>query len=137
MSDLADPNRLVLAQRFLTAIRTNDDDQAIKMLSENVRYHVLGNHALAGTFEGPQAVVAHLLDIANLTSGRFDVIKVQDMMLGVQHVAVLMDVHMEAERKSTLGRQLILVRFDNSDLIDSVTVFVDDLDAAERFYGRR
>jgi hypothetical protein len=135
MSDLPQSTRLTNAQTFLTRIGLPEFDQVVELLSPQVSYSVLGNSALSGVFTGRQQVVDHISRLMDRTSGRVDVFKWEDWLIGVHHVAALADIHVELKGAVSNGRHLFVLKFDASDLIDQVTVFFEDAAAAERFYG--
>lgn len=133
----ASPTRLARAQRFLLAVGTPAFADAVGELSPDVTCRVLGSNAFSGTYTGREAVAAHLDRIVRFTRGTLDPVKWLDWLVGVDHVAALVEVHAQGQGARFHGRHLLLVRFDQLDRVDEVTVFFENLAAAERFFGRR
>ena len=129
----ANAARLTKVERFLHHLGQRDLAETLELLSPKVTYRVLGDHALAGLFTGREDVTRHLLAIAERTRGHFAPFKQDDVMVGVNHVAVLVDVRIQAPTSTMRTRLLILLGFDPAELIDAVTVFFEDLTAFERF----
>ncbi len=136
MSSPSDPSRVAKVERFLHHLGRRDLTETLELLSPHVTYRVPGDHTLAGDFSGRDEVARHLLAIAERTGGHFDPFKQDDLMVGVNHVAVLVDVRMQSQTATARTRVLILLRFDGDDLIDTVTMYSDDVAAVERFFGR-
>jgi ketosteroid isomerase-like protein len=135
MTGLTGSTRRQTAQRFVMQIGRRDIDQAIELLSPGVRYHVLGNHALAGTFSGPEEVRKHLISLDDRTLGTFEAIKWEDWLVGEDHVAALATIRMSAGGKLFTGRHLFLAEFDVADMIVGITIFFEDEASALRFFG--
>ena len=136
MTEASEPTRAAKATHFLRHVGKEDLAETLQLLSTQVHYHVVGDHALSGTFTGRDAVAGHLIEIAERTSGRLDPFKEEDVMVGVDHVSVLVNVRMQSKGVTFRGRYLILMRFDPHDKIDQVTVFFEDEAAISRFFGR-
>jgi len=136
MSEPAQSDRVTKVRQFLRHIGKRDISEVMPLLSPEVTYHVVGSHALSGTYSGHDAVAGHLVDIAERTAGRFDPFKEDDVMVGLDHVCVLVNIRMQADGRTLRSRHVILLRFDFRDQIDHVTVFFENVDAVERFYGK-
>jgi ketosteroid isomerase-like protein len=129
-------DRRNLAQEFLSLLSRPDVARATEMLSPGATYQVLGLHALAGNFSTPAEIVEHLDALANWTSGTFDATKWEDWLVGEEYVGCVARIHMQAEGRIYSGRQVYVMRFTTSDLIDHITVFFEDSAAAARFFGK-
>jgi len=132
---LGNPKWISIARSFVTSLGLESTDDALRPLAPAVTFRVLGHHSLSGTFSGRDQVAKHLTSIIIQTDGRFDPVKFDDWMLGLSHVAVLVDIHAEVGGAAQRLRHLILMRFNAEDLIEEVTVFFSDPEAAERLYG--
>ena len=97
-------------------------------------YRVEGVHPLAGTFSANEAV-EHLQTLIQRTSGTLDTTKFEDWLTGDYYVGCVVQVTFHAKRRRFSGRAVFLLRFDDVDQIDRVTVFVEDADALSRFFG--
>ena len=64
-----------------------------------------------------------------------DATKFEDWLTGEHYVGCVVQVTFHAERRRFSGRVVYLLRFDEADLIDRVTVFFEDADAISRFLG--
>jgi ketosteroid isomerase-like protein len=136
MTDSSLPTRLATAQEFLLHIGHPDFDRAIGLLSPQVVYRIPGRHALAGTFHGPDEVTAHLTTLLERTTGTFEALKWEDWLVGQDHVAALVTVHVQSNASAYTGRHLFLVTFDVDDRISGISVFFENEDSAERFFGQ-
>jgi ketosteroid isomerase-like protein len=135
MPDSARPTRLEAAQQFVMHIGHRDSERAMELLSPRVVYRVQGQHQLAGTFSGREAVTTHLMRLLERTKGTFEALKWEDWLLGENHVAALANIRVEADGRLYTGRHLYLVSFDIDDKIAEVVVFFEDQRAVERFFG--
>lgn len=133
--ELGNPQWIDIARSFITSLGVARTDDALALLAPDATYRVLGRHALSGTFVGRDAIGEHLAALITQTDGRFDPVKFVDWMLGLRHVSLLVDVHVEVGRAEQLLRHLILMAFNIDDQIEEVTVFSSDPDVAERLYS--
>jgi hypothetical protein len=127
---------LECAERIMLHIGNHHVDAATELLSPTVTYRVVGNHALAGTFYGPEEVARHLSRLFEFTHGTFDVFKWEDWLVGDNHVAAVVDVHMWAERRAFVGKHVFLFKFRSDGLVGNITVFFEDEASAGRFFGQ-
>jgi len=134
-SQLGSPEWIGVARDFVRSVGAETTDDAVRLLARDVTCRVHGHHSLSGAFAGREAVAEHLAAVITQTDGRIHPVKFDDWMLGLRHVSVLVDVHVEVGGAAELLRHLILMRFNPEDLIDDVTVFFSDPDVAERLYG--
>lgn len=130
------PTRLAIAQRFLTHIGHRDIEESVELLSPNATYRVPGNHTFAGVFSGRQEILDHLIRLFERTMGSFDAFKWEDWMVGEQHVAALVRIHIHQTGQMYRGLHVFLVRFDSDDKITEIIVFFEDESSVERFFGK-
>ncbi len=133
--ELGNPEWIGSARSFVTSLSAAPSDDALRLLAPDVTYRVLGHHSLSGTFSGRAEVAKHLEALIKQTGGRLDPVKFDDWMLGLSHVSVLVDIHAEVGGAALRLRLLILMRFNAEDLIEDITVYFSDPEAAERLYG--
>lgn len=76
------PSRLQIAQSLAAHFGHRDFDQYIGLLSEDVTYRVDGNHALSGTFHGPEEIGAHVRDVVDRTGSTYDAVKWENLVGG-------------------------------------------------------
>lgn len=132
---LGNPEWIDTARSFVVNLGASRPQDALELLAPDANYRVLGHHALSGSFSGREAIATHLAALVTQTDGRFDPVKYVDWMLGLRHVAILVDVHVEVGRAEQLLHHLILMGFNSDNLIREVTVFSSDPDVADRLYG--
>jgi ketosteroid isomerase-like protein len=130
------PSRLQVAQRLAAHLGHRDFDEVADLLSQEVTYRVRGSHALAGTFHGPDEVIAHVRQLVDRTDDTYDAFKWDDWLVGDYHVVALFRVHAHGHGAAYAGRILLLFGFDPAEKISQITVFFDDEGGAERFFGQ-
>jgi ketosteroid isomerase-like protein len=123
------------AQEVARRMGHREIEQAMQYLSPNVVYRVSGQHALAGAFHGVDEVLAHLLDLAERSSGTFDAYKFEDWLVSENSVAAVVDAHMQGHGAMLTERNIFLFGFDGSDLISEIGIFFQNVEAIERFFG--
>jgi hypothetical protein len=133
--EFGNPKWIDIARSFVLSLGVATTDDALQSVAPNATYRVLGHHSLSGEFSGRDAIAKHLVAIVTQTDGRFDPVKFVDWMIGLRHVSVLVDVHVQVGHAAQLLRHLILMAFNAEDLIEEVIVFTSDPDVAERLYG--
>jgi hypothetical protein len=106
------------------------------LLSPDVTYRVGGNHALAGTFRGPDEVIAHMRELVDRTGDTYDAFKWEDWLVGELHVAALVRIHARGRATIYVGRLVVLFGFDPADKVSEITIFFEDTSAAERFFSQ-
>jgi ketosteroid isomerase-like protein len=127
-------SRLQAAHLLAAHLGHSDFEKFTDLLSQNVTYRVGGNHALAGTFHGPDEVVAHMRHLVDSTRDTFDAIKWEDWLVGDPHVAALVRIHARGRGALYEGRLVILFGFDPANKVSEITVFFEDASGAERFF---
>jgi ketosteroid isomerase-like protein len=104
------------------------------LLSEDVTYRVAGNHALAGTFHGPDEVVAHQRYLADRTGNTCDAVKWEDWLVGDLHVEALVRVRLQEHVSVYVRRLVILFGFNPDNEVSEITVYFEDTSSADRFF---
>jgi ketosteroid isomerase-like protein len=129
------PTRLETAQQFVSHIGRRDVADAMGLLAPDAVYQVPGRHRLAGTFRGPDAVLQHLLSLVDETSGTFETVKFQDWLVGENTVGALVVSQAQTSTNYLQSRAIFLLAFAADDKINEVTIFFQDEEAVERFFG--
>ncbi len=129
-------DRLRLAQTLLTQIGHSSSIPDGISLSKDITYVVHGDHVLAGTFQGVDEVKRHLGEFFARTAGTFDAIKWEDWLVGSDHVAAIATVAIRAEGKMFSGRQIFILKFDETDEIADVLIVPELSSPSNRFFGR-
>jgi hypothetical protein len=124
-----------VAQQLATHLGHLDFDQFIELLSKDVTYRVAGNHTLAGTFHGPDEVLAHVRQLVDRTGNTYDAFKWEDWLIGASHVAAVVRIHVHAHAANYVGRIFVLFGFDPTDKVSEIAIFFEDAMAAERFFA--
>jgi len=130
------PNRLLVAQKFMTSLGRSDVDGVLNLLSSDATYRVVGDHSLSGIFSAGE-IVDHLMALIARTSGTLDATKFIDWLIGDEFVACVTQITFHGTGRRFSGHVVFLFRFDGVDLIDRVTVFYEDADAVSRFFGEK
>jgi hypothetical protein len=107
--ELGNPTRIDIARSFVLSLGVATTNDALQLVAPDATYRVLGHHSLSGSFSGRDAIAKHLAAIVTQTDGRFDPVKFVDWMIGLRHVSVLVDVHVQVGRAAQLLRHLILI----------------------------
>jgi ketosteroid isomerase-like protein len=131
------PSQLQVAQRLAAHLGHRDFENFTELLSDDVTYRVDGNHALAGTFHGPDEVVAHMRQLVDRTDNTFDALKWEDWLVGELHVAAVVRIRLQEQGAVFSGRLILLFGFNPASKISEITVYFEDADGAERFFYSR
>jgi hypothetical protein len=134
MTDTAPPSRLQVAQRLAAHLGHRDFDRFSGLLSHEVTYRVAGNHAFAGTFHGPDEVVAHVRHIVDQTNNTYDAFKWEDWLVGDQHVAALVRIRVQEHGSLYVGRLVLLFGFNPANEVTEISVYFEDAGGADRFF---
>jgi ketosteroid isomerase-like protein len=135
VSDSIHTTPLQIAQRFLLHLGHDDFSEVEELVSPDIVYRVLGNHAFAGVFTGRDEVAAHLADLADRTKRSLDTVKWDDWLVGERHAAAIAHIHVQYRGKMLMTRALYVVGMDVDNAISSVTVFFEDEGALLRTLG--
>jgi ketosteroid isomerase-like protein len=136
MPETTPTSRLAVAQDLFKHLGRGDSAPVLALLSPKASYRVSGDHALAGSFSGPEEIAEHLSHLFELTSGTLDSVKWEDWLVGEYHVAVWADIQMSEGARQFAGRALFLMRFDRDEKIDEVIVLPEDPPSLGRFVGK-
>jgi ketosteroid isomerase-like protein len=131
----AEPQRLVIARRFLLSFSEGQITDASDLLSPLVTYVVPGRHKMSGTFHGREEVTRHIAALHELSGGTGETLKWIDWMVGETHIAALQ--YGQAQRGGSIyrGHHLYLLKSDESDLVLDIRIFFEDQEAADRFFN--
>jgi ketosteroid isomerase-like protein len=127
--------RIEVAREFFQRAIRGEVSTAVEFLDENVSYHVPGSHQLAGHFSGPQAVAQHLGKLLQFTKRTVEVLKWEDWMVGVNHVAALIQLSVQHRTADQSLRAIYLVMLTDDSKIRRIEMFFDDQAAVERFFS--
>ena len=131
-------SRVRVAADFFQKFFGGNVSAACDLLDPNVVDVVPGTHAPSGTFQGTQAVSAHLSTFLRLTEDPIDVLKWEDWMAGVDNVAVLAKIHLQREGQQHDFRVIFLVsvtEHDGLQRISRIESFYSDQAAFDRFFS--
>ena len=103
------------------------------LLDADVRWTVPGNHALAGTFEGVPALLAHLAEVFQATGGHV-VVDVRDVVSGDHFTVAVVDVRMTVDGVTVDDSQVHLFEVSNGR-ITSVREYHGDEAAFARLFS--
>jgi ketosteroid isomerase-like protein len=136
MSESAEPARLVNSRRFLMGITADDSGNIASLLSPEVVYTVSGHSPLAGVFQGPSEVDAHIGQLFSATSGTFEVLKTVDWLVGLTNVAVIQYAQAQAGGMIYRGHHMFVFETDRHDLLTNIWLFFEDPDGADRLLAK-
>ncbi len=135
MSPSPEPAGVANARRFLLGFSSDELDEVVHLLSDDVTYTVPGHMALSGVFHGPKEVKDHLSRLRSFSLSTIDVLQWVDWLMGETHVAALQYAQIQAHGAIYRGHQLYLVEVDAHNKLSDIRVFFEDQEAAERFFG--
>ncbi len=134
-SKMAGENWISTVEEFFQKCFRGEIEQAVALLDPEVTYDVSGSHPRAGRFRGPAEVAKHMSDLLEVTHGTLNVLRWEDWMVGVNHLAVLLDLRLQRTGTVHTTRVIVLVGMSNEDRIRSVEVFFADPVAADRVFS--
>ena len=128
-------SRIAVVQEFFQRSFRGDISSAIELLDESASYDVPGTHRLSGHFEGSEAVAQHLGTLLENTGHTVDILKWEDWMVGVNHVAAL--THMSVQHRSAIQsfRAVYIVTIGDDAKIRRIELYFADESAVERFFS--
>lgn len=135
MSEPSASIRMHAAQEFTRLMGHRDVEKVAPLLSPKVVYRVPGHHALSGSFRGIDAVITHLLDLADRSGGTMNAFKFEDWLVSENSVAAVVDLHIQGHGATVTERNVFLFSFDGSDRVAEISIFFQNEDAIERFFG--
>jgi ketosteroid isomerase-like protein len=110
-------------------------NDASDLLSPDITYVVPGHHKLSGTFHGREEVMQHLAALRDTSGGTGETLKWIDWLVGESHLACLQYGQAERDGSRYRSHHVFLFTSDEEDLVLSIRVFFEDLDAADRFFS--
>lgn len=131
-------SRITVAQGFFQRYFGGDVSSACDLLDPQVVYLLPGRRPPSGAFKGVQAVAEHLTDFLQLTEDPIDVLKWDDWMAGVDHVAGLATIHLQREGQQHDFRFIYLISVAESGRAGKITrieAFLSDQAAFDRFFS--
>ena len=126
--------RSAVAEDFFLKCFSGEISEAVDLLDPNVTYQVPGSHRLAGNFDGPQEVAAHVEELLRETHRSVDVLKWEDWMIGVNNVACLVNIRVQRHGIIDTLRAILLTTMSSDDKIRRIEVFFSDQAEVERFF---
>jgi ketosteroid isomerase-like protein len=136
VSEAGEPARLVNVRRFLMGITANKSDDVLSLLAPDVVYTVPGHSPLAGVFHGPAEVHEHIDKLFRVTSGRVEILKWVDWLVGLSHVAAMQLAQAQGGGVVYRNHHLFVVETDRHDLLTDIRVLFEDQDGADVFFAR-
>ena len=124
-----------VAQDFFQKCFRGDISAAVELLDPKVSYRVPGSGRLAGTYEGPQAVSEHVQTLLALTDSRVNVLKWEDWMVGVNHLAGLVEFGVQRGAALNHVRAVLLIEMSNENTIRRIEVFFSNQANVDRFFA--
>lgn len=130
---MTDDKRLGTLQAFLQRLFRGDLPSAVALLHENVRFRIPGRASLSGELHGRDEVARHLEEYMRFTNDTSDVLKWEDWLVGLEHVAAVTTTRMQHSGSLMTSRLVFLAAFSEDGLIEDFEVFFRDERALERF----
>lgn len=124
-----------VAQDFFAKCFGGDVAAAAALLDPEVTYRVPGTSRIAGTFKGPQAVIEHVHELMAMTDNTVNVVQWVDWMIGVNHLAGLVDFGLQRGASLNRVRAILLVEMSAEDLIRHIEVFFSNQANVDRFFA--
>jgi len=117
-------------------IMANKSDEVLDLLAPDVVYTVPGHSPLAGVFHGPAEVHKHIDKLFRVTSGRVEILKWVDWLVGLSHVAAMQLAQAQGGGVVYRNHHLFVVETDRHDLLTDIRVLFEDQDGADVFFTR-
>jgi ketosteroid isomerase-like protein len=125
--------RVKTAGEFLEYLGDHDIERMQELMEDSATYQVEGTQGFSGIFEGRDEIQRHLTQLADQIHDTYDLLKLEDWLIGDTYVACVALVQMQREAQIYRSRQMFLFGFWNGNLIGRFTVFFFDEGAPERF----
>lgn len=126
---------LAVARKFLQKALGGEITEAVQLLDPDVTYYIPGSSKLSGEFQGPDAVARHTAEFMRLTDRRVDVLKWEDWLAGVSHVALVVQLRVQRNDMTETTRFIQLVSMSEGNKIRRIEVFFSNQAAIERFFS--
>jgi ketosteroid isomerase-like protein len=128
-----DDSRTKTAGEFLECLGNRNIERMQELMEDSATYQVEGTQGFSGIFEGREEIRQHLAQLADRIHDTFDLLKVEDWLVGDTYVACIALVQMQREAQIYRSREMFLFGFWNGALIGRFTVFFFDEGAPARF----
>jgi ketosteroid isomerase-like protein len=125
--------RLEVAREFLQCLGAHNVDRMQELMEESATYQVEGTDGFSGIFQGRQEIAQHLTQLADRIHDTFDLLKLEDWLVGDTYVACVAVVQMQRQAQIFRSREMFLFGFWSGTLVGRFTVFFFDEGASERF----
>jgi uncharacterized protein len=122
-----------VAQDFLDAYGRQDFQALGKLLTDDVLWHVGGNHPLSGDYRGRQAVLDYFAKVQNLTSQTLNLDPIE-VLAGGGFGAIFLRVRAEREGKDLDVTMAEAFRAEGGQLAEFWAT-ADDQEAVDRFWS--
>jgi uncharacterized protein len=131
---MAEHPHVALVRRGYEALARGDMDAMSEIASNEVEFHIPGDHPLAGDYKGSDAYRRYYRRLMEATSGGYRVELEHVFMDGRGHVIA---VHRgTAERDGRMRHQLLAVLYTiTNDKVTAINVFDEDIDASNQFWS--
>jgi hypothetical protein len=117
-------------------IMTNNADDVLPLLAPDVAYTVPGHSPLAGVYHGPTEVHEHIDKLFRITSGRVEVLKWVDWLVGLTHIAALQLAQAQGGGVVYRNHHVFLIETDRNDLLTDIRLLFEDQEGADGFFTR-
>jgi ketosteroid isomerase-like protein len=127
--------QLAVAREYFQKAYNGQVSEAVKLLDPAVTYYVPGSSRMSGRFEGAEAVSRHTAELLRLTNQRVEILKWEDWLVGVNHVALVMQLRLQRPNMVQTSRIIQLVSMSADDKIREIELFFADEASVERFFS--
>ena len=118
------PN-IELMQRYSDTLTRGQAADILPFYTDDLKLHIPGRSAHAGTFEGKDAVLAYYTRIFQDTEGRFENLGVRDIMASDTHAASLVHWRVHRDGRSLDIDRVVVYRIDDGRIAE---IWVRDWD---------
>ncbi|MES2425335.1 MAG: nuclear transport factor 2 family protein [Bacteroidota bacterium] len=126
---LADEQKILLAQTFVTALKNNDWELMASIMLEDISWTLPGSSLLSGPAYGVQAVISRAKSLKNF-----------GVMFNLKHILLSLDgfalaLHNTATRgELLLDEQVVIVFKLDGDKLYGMTTYLSDVAGIEAFF---
>ncbi len=118
------PN-IELLRRYTEVLTKGQAAEVLPFYTEDLRLHIPGRSAHAGTFEGQDAVLAYYTRLFQDTDGRFENLGIDDIMASDTHVASLVRWRVHRGEQTLDIERFVLYRIEDGRIAE---IWVRDWD---------
>jgi hypothetical protein len=126
---------IAVTQEFFQRSFRGEVSEVMGLLDPQVSYHVPALRPPGGDFEGPEAVAQHLVELLQLTDHSLNVLQWEDWLVGVNHLAAVVNIRVQRHHSVLTFRGIYLVTMSEQDKIRRIDLFFNDHAAMERFFS--